>query len=49
MSGASAVIIEAIESTEHTLVLGVQWHPEPLAVKGEEISERIFHKFIKSC
>lgn len=46
---ASDGIIEAIESTEHKFVLGVQWHPEPLAVKGDEISIRIFEQFIENC
>lgn len=46
---ASDGIIEAIESTEHKFVLGVQWHPEPLAAAGEEVSKRIFEKFVESC
>ncbi|MFZ3590033.1 gamma-glutamyl-gamma-aminobutyrate hydrolase family protein [Bacillus sp. DJP31] len=46
---ASDGIIEAIESVEHTFVLGVQWHPEPLAVGGEIIAKRIFSRFVQSC
>ncbi|MBD8070752.1 gamma-glutamyl-gamma-aminobutyrate hydrolase family protein [Bacillus sp. PS06] len=46
---ASDGIIEAIESTEHTFVLGLQWHPEPLAVSGNKIAIQIFDRFIKSC
>ncbi|WP_078381798.1 gamma-glutamyl-gamma-aminobutyrate hydrolase family protein [Sutcliffiella halmapala] len=46
---ASDGIIEAIESVEHTFVLGVQWHPEPLAVDGDAISKQIFSRFLQSC
>jgi putative glutamine amidotransferase len=42
-------IIEAIESVEHSFVLGVQWHPEPLAVHGDSISKDIFNRFVQSC
>ncbi len=46
---ASDGIIEAIESTGHSFVLGVQWHPEGLAVNGDEIAKRIFARFVESC
>ncbi|MEH7225937.1 gamma-glutamyl-gamma-aminobutyrate hydrolase family protein [Bacillus sp. JJ1566] len=46
---ASDGIIEAIESTGHSFVLGVQWHPEGLAVNGDDISKRIFSRFVESC
>ncbi|WP_243354410.1 gamma-glutamyl-gamma-aminobutyrate hydrolase family protein [Bacillus litorisediminis] len=46
---ASDGIIEAIESVEHKFVLGLQWHPEPLAANGDEISKKIFKRFIQSC
>ncbi|RFB18058.1 gamma-glutamyl-gamma-aminobutyrate hydrolase family protein [Bacillus sp. HNG] len=46
---ASDGIIEAIESTGHSFVLGVQWHPEGLAVRGDQISKRIFSRFVESC
>lgn len=46
---ASDGIIEAIESIEHKFVLGVQWHPEPLAVKEDGVSIRIFEQFIENC
>ena len=43
-------IIEAMESEEHKFVLGVQWHPENLAVHGDIISKRLFEQFIEaSC
>ena len=29
-------IIEAVESTEHKSILGVQWHPECLTVQGDD-------------
>ncbi|MED1202395.1 gamma-glutamyl-gamma-aminobutyrate hydrolase family protein [Heyndrickxia acidicola] len=41
-------IIEAIESKEHKFVLGVQWHPENLAVNGDIISKRLFEQFIEA-
>lgn len=46
---ASDGIIEAIESVEHAFVLGVQWHPEPLAISGEISAKRIFSRFVESC
>ncbi|MCA1321001.1 gamma-glutamyl-gamma-aminobutyrate hydrolase family protein [Bacillus tianshenii] len=42
-------IIEAIESRAHSFVLGVQWHPEPLAVQGDSISKNIFNRFVQCC
>ena len=44
---ASDGIIEAIESTKHSFVLGVQWHPEALAKNGDIVSLRIFEKFLE--
>lgn len=46
---ASDGVIEAIESTAHTFVLGVQWHPEALAQKEDAVSLRIFDAFIEKC
>ena len=46
---ASDGIIEAVESTAHHFVLGVQWHPEALAENGEAVSLRLFNKFIEKC
>jgi len=43
---ASDGIIEAVESTDHQFVLGVQWHPEALAEGSDAISLRIFQTFI---
>jgi putative glutamine amidotransferase len=48
-SVASDGIIEAIESTEHPFVLGVQWHPECLAINGNEVAKRMFTRFVESC
>lgn len=42
-------IIEAIESTNQQFILGVQWHPELLSVKGDAVSLRIFEEFIGAC
>jgi len=46
---ASDGVIEAIESKAHRFVVGVQWHPEELSDNGDEISLRLFERFIKSC
>ena len=46
---ASDGIIEAIESTAHHFVLGVQWHPEALAENDDAVSLRLFNKFIEKC
>ena len=40
-------IIEAVESTRHRFVLGLQWHPEKTA--DTEASRRIFGAFVKAC
>jgi len=41
-------LIEGIESSQHSFVLGVQWHPEVLAPK-HVAQRRIFSFFIESC
>lgn len=41
-------VIEAVESTEHRFVLGVQWHPE-LMVDHYPVAGRIFEQFIAAC
>ncbi len=46
---ASDGIIESIESSDKQFVLGVQWHPELMAAKGEAVSLRIFERFIGEC
>ena len=46
---ASDGIIEAIESTGHTFVLGVEWHPEELSEAGDVVSLRLFDRFIHEC
>lgn len=40
-------VIEAIESTRHRFVLGIQWHPEVLARRKAQ--RRIFRCFVASC
>ena len=42
-------IIEAIESTVHEFVLGVQWHPETMLMKKDTISEKMIRAFITAC
>ncbi len=39
-------IVEGIESTDNTYVVGIQWHPE---LEDGEISDRIFKSFINEC
>lgn len=42
-------IIEAIESTAHPFVIGLQWHPECM-VRGEDnSSKKIYESFIAAC
>lgn len=41
-------VIEGIESTRHTFVIGVQWHPEVLAPRRQG-HRRIFDAFIAAC
>ncbi|MDN4606576.1 gamma-glutamyl-gamma-aminobutyrate hydrolase family protein [Sporosarcina highlanderae] len=42
-------IVEAIESTAHQFVIGVQWHPEALLQKEDQVSDRLFKAYIKAC
>ena len=39
-------IVEGIESTDNSYVLGIQWHPE---LEDGEVSSRIFKSFIDQC
>jgi putative glutamine amidotransferase len=41
-------VIEGVESTEHSFVLGVQWHPEVLAPRQAH-QRRIFSSFVALC
>jgi putative glutamine amidotransferase len=41
-------LIEGIESTKHSFVVGVQWHPEVLAQKSPE-HRKIFSSFVTIC
>ena len=41
-------VIEAIESKQHPFVLGLQWHPENLAMKNDQSSLKIFQGFIEA-
>lgn len=50
VSGKSADgIVEAIESTEHRFALGVQWHPEGLIEKEDQVSLKLFKSYINAC
>jgi putative glutamine amidotransferase len=41
-------LIEGIESSHHSFVLGVQWHPEALAPKSLH-QRKIFSAFVEAC
>lgn len=41
-------VIEAVESTDHPFVLGLQWHPE-LMINDYPAANRIFQHFIEAC
>lgn len=42
-------LIEGIEHMGHKFVVGVQWHPEALASRGDIGMERLFKEFISSA
>ena len=48
-ANSSDGIIEAIESTEHRFVLGVQWHPECLFEAEDATSKQLFEAFVKAA
>ncbi len=43
--------VEVIEMAHpwSDFVLAVQWHPERLAVRGDEVSKMLFSSFVKAC
>jgi putative glutamine amidotransferase len=41
-------VVEAIESTVHSFVLGVQWHPEGMAEK-DSFAQALFSAFVEQC
>lgn len=45
---ASDGVIEALESVNHSFVIGVQWHPECMVKNGDVPSNDIFTKFIEA-
>ncbi|HSI65793.1 MAG TPA: gamma-glutamyl-gamma-aminobutyrate hydrolase family protein [Planococcus sp. (in: firmicutes)] len=46
---ASDGVVEAIESREHSFVLGLQWHPENMAEASDPSSQKIFEGFVGAC
>lgn len=42
-------VIEAVESTEHKSVLGVQWHPEAYCMAGKDDMRPIFDWLVKEA
>jgi len=50
VSGTSSDgIIEAIESNSASFLLGLQWHPENMAVAEDKIALQIYQGFIRAC
>lgn len=46
---ASDGVIEAIESSDHRSVFGVQWHPECFCLEGDNSMLPLFCHFVKEC
>ena len=42
-------VIEAIESSEHKSILGVQWHPETFVLRGSDEMMPIFHWLVSEA
>ncbi|MBF0501841.1 MAG: gamma-glutamyl-gamma-aminobutyrate hydrolase family protein [Candidatus Riflebacteria bacterium] len=42
-------LIEAMESVDNRIFVGVQWHPEELASGGDELAERLFSGFVTAA
>ncbi len=42
-------IVEAAESTQHTFVMGFQWHPEEFALDGDKKSQQFFKEYIRAA
>ncbi|PIC62950.1 gamma-glutamyl-gamma-aminobutyrate hydrolase [Sporosarcina sp. P13] len=42
-------VIEALESTAHRFVVGVQWHPEALVGGQELVTLKLFDRFIEAA
>lgn len=46
---ANDLVVEAIESTIHSFVIGVQWHPEQLLTHSDEAAKKLYDAFIQAC
>ncbi|MBB6450417.1 putative glutamine amidotransferase [Geomicrobium halophilum] len=46
---ASDGVIEAFESERHSFVIGVEWHPENMAIAEDVYSKRLFNAFVKAA
>ncbi|PIC95250.1 gamma-glutamyl-gamma-aminobutyrate hydrolase [Sporosarcina sp. P26b] len=42
-------VIEALESTAHRFLVGVQWHPEAMVKRNDALSLMLFEKFIEAA
>lgn len=42
-------IVEALENTEGSPLIAVQWHPEMMQVSGDAYAEELFRRFVELC
>ncbi|MFC2949487.1 gamma-glutamyl-gamma-aminobutyrate hydrolase family protein [Virgibacillus sediminis] len=42
-------VVEAVESKSHRFALGLQWHPEAMAERGDQASLEIYEAFMEEC
>lgn len=48
VASAADGVVEAVESSHHRFVLGVQWHPEHM-IHHYPVAARIFLRFVQAC
>ena len=42
-------VIEALQKKDHPFFYATQWHPEMMAVRGNDEMKKIFNKFVEAC
>ena len=42
-------VIEALQKKDHPFFYATQWHPEMMAVRGNDEMKKIFDKFVEAC
>ena len=42
-------VIEALQKKDHPFFYATQWHPEMMAVRGNDGMKKIFNKFVEAC